>query len=64
MLGRINSTMQCEAPISVNENKYSRNEMQDVIKAIEYLYEFKEKLNKLHPCVIDIIENLLQRQRY
>jgi hypothetical protein len=44
--------------------KFQRNEMEDLCKAIEYLYEFKYKLSKLHPHILDVIENMLQRPRY
>lgn len=67
MLGRIGQAplMPCEAPRLANEPKqWDRNEQEDMKKGIEYLYEFKEKLSKLHPVVMDAIENMLQRPRY
>jgi hypothetical protein len=66
MLGRIgNIPMPCEAPRSLHhEDKYKRNEVEDMKKGIEILYEFREKLFALHPVVIDAIENMLQRPRY
>lgn len=63
MLGRIGNTpMECASvPMYPNEpRRYERNEMEDLKKGIEHLYEFKEKLSKLHPIVIDIIEKMLQ----
>lgn len=55
----------CPTPKPLYESEqYRRNELDDMKKAIEYLYEFKEKLSKLHPIVQDAIENMLQRQRY
>ncbi len=64
MLGRIGNS-----PCMVNEaarplhseDKWQRNEMEDMKKGIEYLYEFREKLSKLHPVVMDAVENMLQR---
>lgn len=46
------------------EDKWQRNEIEDMKKAIDYLYEFREKLSTLHPIVFELIENLLQRPRY
>ena len=48
------------APAYPLESKYNRNEMEDMKKAIEYLYEFKKKLDELHPHCITMMENLLQ----
>ena len=42
------------------EPKYDRNEKDDLKLALDYLFEFKEKLNNLHPNVLYIIEKLLQ----
>lgn len=66
MLSRIGNSAQPLACQSQDhaENRYNRNELEDVKKRIEYLYEFKEKLAKLHPFVIDRIEDMLQRPRY
>ncbi len=67
MLGRIGNQMMtsCEiASPSQEPNRYIRNELDDMKKGIEYLYEFKEKLLKLHPAVQDSIEHMLQRIRY
>lgn len=67
MLNRIgNAPLQmCPAPMPAHPpENYNRNELEDVKKAIEYLYEFKEKLSKLNPMVLDVIENILQRPRY
>jgi hypothetical protein len=47
-----------------SEDKWQRNEIEDMKKGIEFLYEFKEKLSKLHPIVSDAIETMLQRPRY
>ncbi len=68
MLGRIgNSPVEC-SPIPMPSHppeQYRRNELDDMKKGIEFLYEFKEKLSKLHPVVFDAIENMLQfRNRY
>ncbi len=53
------------APIqtAAQENKYNRNEKEDMKKAIEFLYEFAEKLRELHPNCTDMIENMLVRAR-
>lgn len=65
MLNRFGNTpMQCEAPKSIHESRYSRNERDDLKTAIDALYEFKRKLDELHPSCIDIIDNMLQRPRY
>lgn len=44
------------------EPRFDRNVKEDLKTAFEYLYEFKDKLNKLHPDVIYIIEKLLQNK--
>lgn len=66
MLGRIsNMPLQpCEPVRDCSQDRWQRNEMEDMKKGIEYLYEFKEKLSKLHPSVIDRMEDMLQRPRY
>ena len=63
MLNRIGNQMECSAKVPMPEmpSIYQRNEMEDMKKGIEYLYEFREKLSKLHPVVMDAIENMLQR---
>jgi hypothetical protein len=43
------------------ENKYTRNEESDMQKAIGYLYDFKKKLDELHPNCTNLIENMLQK---
>lgn len=45
-------------------NRYDRNEKDDLKAAIDALYEFKKRLDELHPNCLDIIETMLQRQRY
>lgn len=68
MLGRIaNAPLECASiPMPAHEpSRYQRNECEDLKKGVEYLYEFKGKLSKLHPLVVDAIENMLQlRNRY
>lgn len=56
--GQISAHLQ---PISQHEIRYNRNEKEDMQKAIEYLYEFKRKLDELHPNCINVIEHLLQK---
>jgi len=67
MLGRIGNqvSMPCEAPrLAVSEDKWQRNEKDDLKTAIEYLYEFREKLSKLHPIAMEAIDQMLQKQNY
>lgn len=72
MLSRISCNPPQMAEISPSHSRmdrevsrHERNEQEDMKKGIEYLYEFKEKLSKLHPAVLDAIENMLQcRNRY
>lgn len=64
MLRQIGNGLEQPRAVSINEDRYSRNELQDMQKGLEHLYEFKEKLSKLHPNVMDAIENMLQRPRY
>jgi hypothetical protein len=44
--------------------RFSRNEKEDMQKAIEYLYDFKRKLDELHPNCLSLIEGMLQRVRH
>lgn len=56
--------MPTEAPRLVNEeNKWARNEKDDMKKAIELLYDFKKSLGDLHPNCLNLIENMLQHPR-
>lgn len=45
-------------------SKWERNEKEDMKLAMDYLYEFKEKLFKLHPLCVETVHNLLQERRY
>lgn len=67
MLHRIgNNVNECRPSIAREESKssYERNEKDDLKIAIDALYEFKNKLSALHPTVIDVVDNMLQRPRY
>lgn len=57
--------MPSEAPRPLHEkSSWERDEKEDSKKAIEYLYEFKEKLSKLHPVAQSMVEHILQPIRY
>jgi len=43
--------------------RYTRNEKDDLKVAIDALYEFKRKLDDLHPNVERCISNMLQERR-
>ncbi len=43
------------------ESRYDRNELDDLKKGMEHLYEFKKNLDALHPHVATLIENMMQR---
>jgi hypothetical protein len=64
MLRQISNGLNQPMSVNVSEDRYGRNELDDMKRGLEYLYEFKEKLAKLHPNVMDAIENMLQRPRY
>ena len=68
MLRHLNSGIeQCTAnqPLAPQApSRYQRNEKEYLKSAIELLYEFKRKLDELHPTAIDLIENMLQRPRF
>ena len=67
MLGRINNAplpSTCQAESCKEPKGWLRNEKEDMITAIEYLYDFKKKLSELHPTVMEAIEHMLQRPRY
>ncbi len=55
------SSMNCGQVNTIcREPKYDRNEKDDLKLGLDYLWEFKEKLNNLHPNVLYTIEKLLQ----
>lgn len=55
------SSINCETVGQIcREPRYDRNEKEDLKLALDYLWEFKEKLNKLHPNVTYTIERMLQ----
>jgi hypothetical protein len=41
---------------------YKRDEKEDMKTAIDALYEFKRKLNELHPVCVDLINSMLQQR--
>ena len=49
----ISPPMQCDS--SRGDNKWNRNLKDDLKTAVELVFEFKEKLEKLHPRVSDIV---------
>lgn len=59
-----NQAQRCEVSAPRMDDRYERNEQEDLKLAIDHLYEFKAKLNKLHPGVLDKIELMLQHRRY
>jgi hypothetical protein len=65
MLRNINSmSFPVQETSKSSNNNYERNEKEDMKLAMEYLYEFNEKLNKLHPMCKDLIHHVLQDRRY
>lgn len=67
MLRRINQSvcMPYEAPRPAEgEDRWQRNEREDIKAAIDCLYEFREKLAKLHPMAMEIIEEMMQRPKF
>ena len=62
-LGTEQHKLECAAQETLHsrvESRHSRNEEEDMQIAIGYLYEFKKKLDKLHPFCTRIIEQMLQ----
>ena len=60
-------TMNCAQvpmPELAKQSTWERCEKDDMKLAMDYLYEFKEKLAKLHPLCMETIHNLLQERRY
>lgn len=43
------------------DDRWNRNEQDDLKEAIDLMYDFKKKLNKLHPRISDMVETMLQR---
>ena len=46
------------------DDRHTRDVVKDLKEAMDLLYDFTNKLVKLHPNVFDIVEALLQRPRY
>lgn len=46
------------------DNRYNRDEKEDLKKALDHLWEFRQKLAELHPNIVHTVEMLLQRPRY
>ena len=46
------------------QDRWRRNEKEDLKTAIDYLYEFKKKIDELHPSCLDIIHKMLQNNPY
>jgi|KBSMisStandDraft_5_1062788.scaffolds.fasta_scaffold2511203_2 hypothetical protein len=65
MLRQINCTQGiAEVRPPSSPSTWERNEKEDMKLAMDYLYEFKEKLSKLHPFCVETVHNLLQERRY
>lgn len=56
----ITSDITYEEVFIERSDRKSRNQHDDLIKAIDCLYEFKKILNGLHPSVLPIIECILK----
>lgn len=56
----------CPMPVEAPKlsSTYDRNEKEDMKLAMEYLYEFNEKLGKLHPMCREMMHHILQDRRY
>lgn len=64
MLSSLNCSQQrSDVCMPARDDRYDRSEQEDLKLAIDHLYEFKAKLNKLHPSVCDKIELMLQHPR-
>ena len=60
-IGNSNYTGECQVSAPSIPENWKRNEQEDVKKAIEYLYEFKEKLSKLHPVSQEVLATILRK---
>lgn len=62
-LGTEQLKMECVAQEALHsrvESRYSRNEEEDMQTAISHMYDFKRKLDKLHPICTRLIEQMFQ----
>ena len=67
MLGRIGYAGEAQACLPkefASNDKYNRDEKEDLKTGIDLLFKFKHELDKLHPKTLDYIDQLLQRPRY
>lgn len=56
--------MGCVPPAVHAPSLYDRDEKEDMKKAIELLYQFKQSLSELHPNCLNLIEGMLQFRRF
>ncbi len=55
--------MDCASELALKvraEDRYNRNEEEDMQTAITYLYDFKRKIDKLHPNCLRLVDQMLQ----
>jgi hypothetical protein len=62
MLEKIECSAQFKAEMSATNERYSRNEKDDVYAAIDYLYSFLEKIKQLHPSAEHIALTILRNK--
>ena len=59
--------MQCDTnsvPAPTVPESWKRNFKEDMKLAMDYLFELKEKLEKLHPECTRVVEKLMQQHRF
>jgi hypothetical protein len=57
--GSVTAQTANSSDIARNE-RWNRNEQEDLKSAIDALYEFRRKLENLHPNCIDLVNTMLQ----
>lgn len=64
MLHSLSTGGQCNAIQEVCDSRYKRCEKDDMKQAIELLYEFKKKIDELHPNCLNLIDHIIQQRRF
>lgn len=63
-LSHIGQTTPIQYNPGFSDKRFERNELEDTKLGIEFLFEFKSKLDDLHPSVAGHIERLLSFPRF
>lgn len=58
LLYNVNNPNECH-PIDYNDERYQRDIKSDISKGVDFIFELREKLDKLHPVAKEIVIRML-----